>query len=192
MRSILILLALLLPVTANARTSRATPTIGKAIEGLVSWFGGPDDRGVKSNEGLALLDKREVKTSGLKRLFLPKQPRNTSGLARKLNPNGMYVAMRWNYRVTPREQLRNMVVIIKANGRTVVARPVDWGPAPWTGCVADVSPGCLKALGIESHQKATLILVPKIAATKLEPMPDAKGGVGAYACRHRQSERREA
>ena len=88
-------------------------------------------------------------------LFLPKQPKGTTGLARRLDPARYYIAMRWDYRITPRGKLRKMVVLISANGLTIKARPVDWGPNVRTGRVMDISPGAASALGLSTDDTAT-------------------------------------
>jgi hypothetical protein len=75
------------------------PVVPKfAATGKCSWFGGPNDKGVKPDEGLAFITKVEQAPQ----LFLPEQPPYTSGLARRLDPAVFYVACRWNYKQTPR------------------------------------------------------------------------------------------
>src|SRR5215469_3953829 len=49
-----------------------------SLEGAVSWFGGPEDDGVSSDEGLAVIYEYE----DAPHLFLDEQPPGTSGLAR--------------------------------------------------------------------------------------------------------------
>jgi N-acetylmuramoyl-L-alanine amidase len=124
--------------------------------GKASWFGGPNDTGVDPDEGLAFL----YEVSDAPELFLPVQPPGTSGLARRLDPDKHYVAVRWDYDVTPKEMLASGVpasVRSIATGRTFLARPADWGPHQDTGRVADVSPGLLAALGIETDDEVEVI-----------------------------------
>src|SRR4051812_40899125 len=64
-------------------------------EGAASWFGGPEDTGVSPDEGLAFI----YSVDDAPYLFLPYQPEGTSGLARRLDPQVFYIAMRWDYSV---------------------------------------------------------------------------------------------
>jgi hypothetical protein len=120
--------------------------------GKVSWFGGPNDDGVAPDEGLAFLydvnDKPE--------LFLPEQPPGTTGLARRLDPEKFYIAMRWDYDVFPKEFLSSDVVArvhAPSTGKEFLASPADWGPHTSTNRVADLSPGLMAALGIETDDQ---------------------------------------
>jgi N-acetylmuramoyl-L-alanine amidase len=118
------------------------------IRGKCSSFGGPDDMGVESDEGLAFLyeysDKPEV--------FLDEQPPGTTGLARRLNADGVYyIAMRFDYDVHSKEMLRGDVKALVRSpktGRQFEAHPTDWGPHHSTGRTADLSPALMSALGI--------------------------------------------
>ena len=68
-------------------------------KGKVSKFGGPRDMGVSPSEGLAFIYEVE----DAPHLFLPYQPKGTTGLARRLNPWVPYVACRWDYDETSKE-----------------------------------------------------------------------------------------
>ena len=71
------------------------------VKGRCSHFGGPDDLGVSSSEGLAF--HFEINEAN-QHLFLPLQPAGTTGLARRLNARAVhYVACRWNYDVTSKD-----------------------------------------------------------------------------------------
>ncbi len=122
------------------------------VEGKMSTFGGPHDLGMAANEDLALFTKADLQNSKYAYLFLPAPPPGTSGLGRRLNPDQYYFACRWNYAETPREFLRRALARVEnpVNGRAVDARPVDWGPHPSTGRVADLSPGLAAALGLDT------------------------------------------
>ena len=67
----------------------------------------------------------------------------------ELNPNGNYVALRFNYDQMSQAKLKTACVIIinPRNGKTVGTTPVDWGPNQRTGKSIDMSPGAEKALG---------------------------------------------
>ena len=73
------------------------PDAALYFTGKVSCFGGPDDMGVSSSEGLAFIQEIDQAPH----LFLPYQPERTSGLARRLNPHIHYIACRWGYGDTP-------------------------------------------------------------------------------------------
>jgi hypothetical protein len=128
------------------------------LRGRVSWFGGPDDYasgGVSETEGLAFIF--DVDTAP--HLFLNGA---TEALARNLNPAVPYIACRWNYDDFPKEMLASMehVALVRApkTGRAFCAWPADWGPAGPesdhdTGRVADISPGLMEYLGIQTDDE---------------------------------------
>lgn len=121
-------------------------------KGSVSWFGGPDDDGVEPDEGLAFL----YAVSDKPHLFLDYQPEGTTGLARRLDPGESYIAMRWDYAVYSKEFLRgNVLASVKAvkTGKKAFAHPADWGPHVETARVADISPGLMNMLGIETDDE---------------------------------------
>jgi N-acetylmuramoyl-L-alanine amidase len=119
--------------------------------GLVSSFGGPEDTGVSPSEGLAFI--YEVADQPV--LFLEEQPPGTTGLARRLDPDEPYLALRWDYNQTPREMLLSKFALVRAikTGKKALAYPGDWGPHVDTGRVADLSPGLMEVLGIETDDE---------------------------------------
>lgn len=129
------------------------------VTGKCSTFGGPWDDGVKRAEGLALLFQWEqVAQNELDEYFLAKPPeKNDTGLARAMNPHSYYVAMRWNYKRTPRKWLLGSMVKItnEDTGVSVMAKPLDWGPAEWTNRTCDVSPAIKKALRLTTDSVVT-------------------------------------
>ena len=59
-------------------------------------------------------------------LFMPHQPPNTTGLARRLNPDKFYIAMRWDYDQFSKDHLAtsgDKALVRAANGRQFLARP---------------------------------------------------------------------
>ena len=92
-------------------------------------------------------------------LFLPYQPKGSTGLARRLNPNVHYLACRWDYDHTPKETLLDNVALVRAvkTGIALRAYPADWGPNEKTGRVADLSPGLMMDLGIETDDTVEII-----------------------------------
>ena len=142
--------------------------------GKMSVFGGPRDTGVGPSEGLAIFDRIEQAPPGL---FLDAQPPGTTGLARRLNPEAMYLACRWDYSVTPIAFLRHAIVKVSASGKPPVdAHPADWGPNIRTGRVADLSPGLAAALGLDTDDECKLE-IPLPDGTAI-PIPAAKPAVG--------------
>jgi hypothetical protein len=125
------------------------------VKGKCSWFGGPEDTGVSPDEGLAFL----YDVSDKPILFLPDQPANTTGLARRLNPYMPYVACQWDYDVTPKEMLaaQSSVALVKAGSLSFYAIPADWGPHQDTDRIADISPGLMDVLGIETDDEVEII-----------------------------------
>jgi N-acetylmuramoyl-L-alanine amidase len=124
-------------------------------EGPCSYFGGPEDTGIDSDEGLAFFYEYE----DAPHLFLRKQPEGATGLARRLNPNLFYVACRWNYEVTPKSMLSDpsQQALVRAGGRQFWAWPADWGPHEDTRRVADLSPALMDALGLETDDEVEVI-----------------------------------
>lgn len=127
------------------------------VSGKCSWFGGPDDEGVDPDEGLAFLYDYE----DAPHLFLAEQPDGTSGLARRLNPETMYVACRWDYDRTPKDMLADpalrALVKNKKTGKSKLAWPADWGPHADTDRVADLSPELLDVLGLDTDDEVQVI-----------------------------------
>ena len=126
------------------------------LRGKVSWFGGPSDGGVSPDEGLAFI----YEVADAPHLFLPEQPPGTTGLARRLDPSVYYIACRWDYDVTSKTDLLTMKVLVRAikTGKLYVADPADWGPHQDTGRIADISPGLMTALGIETDDEVEVTL----------------------------------
>lgn len=125
------------------------------LRGKVSWFGGPNDMGVSPSEGLAFIYQVE----DAPHLFLAKQPPNTTGLARRLNPEVAYIACRWDYDVYPKPSLLENIATVRAikTGKILPAYPADWGPHADTDRVADISPGLMEALGITTDDEVEII-----------------------------------
>jgi hypothetical protein len=133
----------------------------------MSTFGGPLDTGVGPDEGLALVSKSNI--DSLKEYFLNSQPPNTTGLARRLNPDSFYVACRWEYNIIPQETLlRSLAKVTNVTkghpsfGKLAMAQPIDWGPSEDTGRVADLSPGLAKFLGLCTDDQVEVTLLVKI------------------------------
>jgi N-acetylmuramoyl-L-alanine amidase len=125
------------------------------LVGTVSHFGGPNDMGVSEDEGLAFIYEVE----DAPHLFLPYQPEDTTGLARRLNPFIHYIACRWDYEDTSKDMLLREMALVRATktGIALKAFPADWGPHVDTGRIADISPGLMMDLGIETDDEVEVI-----------------------------------
>jgi hypothetical protein len=125
-------------------------------KGKVSWFGGPNDMGVSPSEGLAFLYEVDDKPA----VFLDQQPPNTTGLARRLDPSAYYIAMRWDYDQFPKDRLAGYeMALVRStkSGATHLAHPADWGPHVDTNRVADISPGLMEALGLQTDDEVEVV-----------------------------------
>ena len=127
-------------------------TMTMNLKGKVSWFGGPNDTGVAPDEGLAFI----YDTSMAPHLFLPQQPPGTTGLARRLNPNTKFIALRFDYDRYPKDMLLGEMALVTATktGKQLKLQPADWGPHVDTGRVADISQSALDALGIQTDDRS--------------------------------------
>ena len=128
-----------------------------STHGKCSTFGGPLDEGVAPDEPLAFL----YEVADAPHLFLPYQPENTTGLARRLNPNVPYIACRWDdYAVVSKEMLasgKRALVRAPSTGRQMRAWPADTGPHPDTGRNVDLSPGLAEALGVTTDDEVEVL-----------------------------------
>lgn len=130
------------------------------LRGKCSWFGGPEDMGVSPDEGLAFIFEVEDQPA----IFLDKQPPDTTGLARRLNTDGMhYIATRWDYDVTPKTVLLDMRCMVRnpRTGKTFGGvYPADWGPNENTGRVADLSKRLMEDLGLNTDDEVEVMYEP--------------------------------
>ncbi len=134
--------------------------------GKCSTFGGPKDTGVSPSEGLALIAPRHLADPSMWKLFLPEAPPGTTGLARRLDPDALYLACRWPYRALAPSTgaakallRRSLCRVSRPHVAPVLCRPVDWGPAAWTGRVADLSPGAAARLKVGTDDEVTVELL---------------------------------
>lgn len=128
------------------------------VRGKVSHFGGPNDRGVTATETGAIT---------LENLRALNNPLNPSPDRLRRQPESYYyVAMRWDYRPVSKASWRNLRILVTnpANGRSIVVRPVDWGPHTRTGRIIDLSPQSLVDLGLTTDQEALVAFAKPGAA----------------------------
>ncbi len=144
---------------APAPEAAAAETI--TIRGKMSVFGGPKDTTMTLTENLAWIDN-EQQAADYPGFFLPR--RGKEGFGRRLRTEKYYLACRWDYSVTPKRFLAQPTTLCTvknpANGKTVQARPIDWGPdLDRTGRNADLSNGVADALGLRTNDVCE-VLVP--------------------------------
>jgi N-acetylmuramoyl-L-alanine amidase len=111
--------------------------------------------GVSPDEGLAFI----YEVDDAPHLFLPEQPAGTTGLARRLDPDVYYIACRWNYEEVSKAELLQTMALVRSvkTGAARIAYPADWGPHQDTGRIADISPGLMETLGIETDDEVEVI-----------------------------------
>ena len=105
----------------------------------------------------------EDNLDSVSRYFLDTQPPGTTGLGRRLNPDAFYIACRWDYKLTPKTALisslakaTNITEGHQDYGKSVMAKPLDWGPAVSTGRVVDLSPGVARFLGLQTDDEVEI------------------------------------
>ncbi len=159
--------------------------------GKMSTFGGPDDTGVGPREGLALIEPVDLSEWWFRRVFL-RAFNNSLGLARNLDPQALYCAMRWNEHGIDRETARRSLFRLTANGKSIFVQGVDYGPGdgkivdgepdPDTGRLIDLSPGAALALNLDTDDLVTVDQIWPAASGAPGVQvsgPAAPGGKGA-------------
>lgn len=141
--------------------------------GKISTFGGPTDTGMTPGETLAIIRDGDITAKPeVAALFA-----GGTGPAlgrRLLNNTTSYIACRWDYKTTPRTYLVSTEVEVRnpVTGKSIKARPVDWGPAEWTNRVADLSDFAAQQLGLHTNDICEVIVpLPAGVAGPLAPTP---------------------
>ena len=67
--------------------------------------------------------------------------------------------MRWNYGEVSKEELLSLLALVRnpKTGFALTAMPSDWGPHESTGRIADLSPGLMQDLGLETDDEAEIV-----------------------------------
>jgi uncharacterized protein (TIGR02594 family) len=160
-------------VPAPAGPPPPKPTrVGRSFhaQGTCGTFGGPNDTGMEADEGLALFPSaKQMRDAGIGDYVLADS--GYPGLGRSLDPSKNYLACRWDYAETPVSTLRDASALVSANGKTALARPVDWGPNVRTGRVVDLSPGLAKFLGVQTDEQEVTVIFPAPTPAPIEPEP---------------------
>lgn len=144
--------------------------------GMISTFGGPDDKGMTSEEPLAIIKDGDI-TPGSKIAALFENGTGPARGRRLRNKDRSYIACRWDYKTTPRAHLLATEVEVRnpVTGKSIKAQPADWGPADWTNRVADLSDFAAAQLGLKTNDVCEVI-VPLPAAVAGPPAPTAAQG----------------
>jgi hypothetical protein len=129
--------------------ANAMSGIPMVVRGKCSCFGpsldGKPDSGMTDKEGLALYEHKEA--NDRPDLFL--SGNESLGVCRRLRPDAHFIAMRFP-KGNIRRELQCSVWRVEANGKSVLASLVDWGPAEWTGRALDLSSAIMAELGIKT------------------------------------------
>jgi len=137
----------------KALEANALSGIPNIIRGRVSQFGpsldGKPDSGMTDGEGLALYEHHEADL----RPDLFKLGGRDKGVCRRMRPDAKFFACRFPKGINRRE-LQSSVWRIEANGKSVLASLVDWGPAEWTGRDLDLSSAIMADLGLKTDDMA--------------------------------------
>jgi hypothetical protein len=140
------------------------------FNGRISHFGGKTDTGVSEQEGLAFIFSYDQAPW----LFYSEEERDPeTGLARNLASETVpYIACRWDYSVTPKEQLAQPIpALVRAvkNGKEALALPADWGPHEQeTGRAADGSKYLLSQLSLVTDDEVQVIYPAPHAPAKIK------------------------
>jgi hypothetical protein len=127
-------------------------TIGK-----ISFFGGPNDKDMKHDEGLAYYEHNEADLRP--DLFVPRGTDPNEGTSKRLrSTQACYIALRMT---GGREKLRDSLwkVTNPKTGQFVIASLVDWGPAESTGRSADVSDAIGRSLRVQTDDELEIELL---------------------------------
>lgn len=106
--------------------------------GKVSWFGGENEYHSAAKLPCALYPNKKVR-----------------------DLSGNYCAIRYDYDLFPREEWKNITAHISANGKTVKAKIVDYGPHEKTNRIIDLSPSLMDELELKTDDYATVRLETK-------------------------------
>jgi hypothetical protein len=148
----------------------ARPGRSLVWRGKISTFGGPDDTGMKPGETLAIINAGDI-TANPKVAALFQDGKGPALGRRLLNRTTSYIACRWDYKTTPRKYLVSIEVEVRnpVTGKSIKARPADWGPAEWTNRVADLSDFAAGELGLKTNDLCE-VMVP-LPAGVAGPLP---------------------
>ena len=124
--------------------------------GRVLTFGGPTDTDHSPDEGLALASNWHEADDLAIKVFPANADRASSPKVCQLDTKSYYIAMRWDYKLTPAAWLRSHPVRVMnlRTGLEMEAQPVDWGPSLSTGALMHLSPALAAALNVKPNDEA--------------------------------------
>ena len=164
---------------------------GVKFRGTMSTFGGWGDPYMTKTENLAWIET-EAQAAAYPGFFNPR--RDFEGFAWRLRKDDApYLACRWDYRVLPKTYLAQpttwATVTNAKTGKSIQARPIDWGPNDaTTGRAADLSPFVATKLGLATDDEVEVTIATPASLTAgaeaLRPAgPAAKpAAAGTRAC----------
>lgn len=121
------------------------------LKGKCSIFGGPDDKGMTPQEGLAVYEHHEADLR--LDLFYQRSEHQTLGTSKRLKPDAYYFAYRFPLNPRPERsilQASQWLFHNPTSGKFCVAWLTDYGPHPDTGRCFDLSHGLANALQVET------------------------------------------
>jgi hypothetical protein len=147
-----------------------------SFRGKMSTFGGWGDPGMKKTENLAWIES-DAQARAYPGYFNPRK--DFEGFAWRLKKDEVpYIACRWDYRVLPKSYLAQpttwATVTNIANGKSIQARPIDWGPnKEETNREADLSPFVAAKLGLNTDDVVDVVIPTPtgLAAGVSKPAP---------------------
>lgn len=128
------------------------------LKGKCSEFGGLSDvDGMTWQEGLALFEHSEA--DGRPDLFLPRSVDLTQGTSKRLREDALYIAL--PLQGHNKSVLRKTLFRVSKAGTeaSVDASIVDYGPAEWTGRIADLSPEVMRRLSLSTDDEVCVTMV---------------------------------
>lgn len=159
----------------NESTRKTAESRFPPIRAKIYTFGipgsGADDQDIKSDETLSLVES-DHQNSAVANLFLKEQPRNTTGLMRRLDPSKFYLACRFDKKSMTGYLRSHQVTVTNLSDparKPVKASVVEWGPPlnpdgsekiEYKGLAAGLSPGLAYALGLRKGDEAEISFEP--------------------------------
>lgn len=140
-----------------AAAGQATVT----FRGKMSTFGGWKDPGMEKLEDLAWIEE-EAQAAAYPGFFNPRKDFEGFGW-RLRKDDAPYLACRWDYNILPKTYLAQpttwATVTNLSTGRSIQARPIDWGPhEKKTDRAADVSPFVAAQLGLTTDDLVEVVI----------------------------------
>jgi|GEM_PF-2918004 len=126
--------------------------------GKVHLFAIDNDPRIKPTDTLAIISNWREADALSPPVFKTGVKRGPKPLVSQLNAGALFLAARWNYKITPRRWLLENKIEVRnpRTGKTARAQAVDWGPSAKDGHLMDLSPGLANALGLNQGDLAEI------------------------------------